>query len=312
MHSQSMFLAFLDELALPHRASLRDLRARYGVRPSKYYGWDIVEIADAKAISLGQVGGFYFNADEDPDLLPPIAFSGFIARDADVRANHRKVVEALSAIFGEAPQDRSVSNTIAHIWRFEAAAMAITSWPSELNRNFTNPAIARNTELADFCHLRLTNGYRPPLTREEEGWLREAAPFANLGLGVRPAIEPFDPLWNGANRGLYRWLPSALCGRQSALTRSSDGKGLVGIGQTEALVLSRDDISAVCLSHILPARGSGGSALAIEYADRFSSGRQSRTLKICAGSEIHDLDALAAEIAEWGGVEVRVSEYDDD
>jgi hypothetical protein len=190
--------------------------------------------------------------------------------------------------------------------------MAITSWPSELNRHFTNPAIARNPELADFCHLRLTNGYRPPLTREEEGWLREAAPFANLGPGVRPEIEPFDPLWNGANRGLYRWLPPALGARESALARSSDGKGLVGIGQAEALVLSRADIRAVCLSHIHPARGSGGSAIAIEYADCFSADLRNRTLKICDASEIHRLDALAAEIAEWAGVEVRTSEYQDD
>jgi hypothetical protein len=311
MHSQSAFLAFLDDLALPHRADIRDLRARYGVRPSRYYGWDIVEIADAKAISQGQVGGFYFNVNGDPDLLPPISLTTFIARDAEVYANHRKVLETFSALLG-APEGRSVSNTIAHIWRFEAAAMAITSWPAELNRKFTNPAIARNPELADFCHLRLTNGYRPPLTRQEEGWLREAAPFANSGQGVRVETEPFDPLWNGANRGVYRWLPSALCGRQSALTRSVDGKGLVSTGQTEALVLSRADIRALHLSHILPARAPGGSALAIEYADRFSNGRRSRTLRICTGSKIHDLDALAAEIAAWGGVDVKTSEYQDD
>jgi hypothetical protein len=311
MHSQSAFLSFLDDLALPHRASIRDLRARYGVRPSRYYGWDIVEIADAKAISPGQVGGFYFNANGDPDLLPPISFSGLIARDAEVYANHRKVLEAFSAMLGEA-EDRSVSNTIAHIWRFEAAAMAITSWPSELNRRLTNPAIARNPELADFCHLRLTNGYRPPLTRQEESWLREASPFANLGQGVRLEIEPFDPPWNGTNRGLYRWLPSAPGGRESALAGSNDGEGLVGIGQAEALVLPRADIRAICLSHILPARAPGGSALAIEYADRFSTDRRSRTLRICTGSKIHDLDALAAEIAAWGGVDVKTSEYQDD
>ena len=311
MHSQSAFLAFLDDLGLPHRPSIRDLRARYGVRPSKYYGWDIIEIADAKAISQGQVGGFYFNANEDPDLLPPIALTTFIARDAEVGANHRKVLETFSAILG-APEDRSVSNTTAHIWRFGAAAMAITSWPSELNRRFTNPAVARHPELADFCHLRLTNGYRPPLTAEEEGWLREASPFANLGERVGLTIGPFDPLWNGANRGLYRWLPSAPGGRESALARSSDGKGLIGIGETEALVLQRADIRAVCLSHILPARGAGGSALSIEYADRFSTDRRNRKVQICLGSKIHDLDALAVEIAAWGGVDVKTSEYQDD
>jgi hypothetical protein len=311
MHSQSAFLAFLDDLGLSHRASIGDLRARYGVRPSKYYGWDIIEIADAKAISQGQVGGFYFNVNEDPDRLPPISLTTFIVRDAEVRTNHRKVLETFSPLLG-APEDRSVSNTIAHIWRFEKAAMAITSWPSDLNRRFTNPAVARNPELADFCHLRLTNGYRPPLTRQEEGWLLEATPFANLGQGVRIEIEPFDPLWNGANRGVYRWLPAALGGRESALASSHDGEGLVGIGQTEALVLQRADIRTVCLSHILPARAPGGSALAIEYADSFSTDRRSRRVQVCTGSKIHDLDALAVEIAAWGGVDVKTSEYQDD
>jgi hypothetical protein len=306
------FLAFLDRLALPHRASISALTARYGLRRSSYYGWDVVEAGDVKPIVHGQVGALYFNSNNDPDLLPPISFSGFIAVDPDARDNHRKTLDAFSALFGEAPQDKSASNTLGHIWRFGEAALEIVSWPPELNRRHVNPAVARHPELANFCHIRLTTGDLPPLTPEEAAWLADITPFANQGPDAAPQPRRSDPLWNGAGRGLYRRLPPARRGRGEAIGKSRDGQALIGVDETEAFVLARADISAIQALHILPARGPGGLALFVDYADRFSSDRRGRNLRAFVASHADRLDRLADEIAAWAGVAMMRTERSDE
>jgi hypothetical protein len=307
MPSLSSFLAVLDGLMLPHRASIRALRACYGARRSKYYGWDVIEVADAKPIVFGQVGAFYFTCNNDPNLLPPVSFSTFIAIDAEAHRNHAQTREALSALFGRAPEDRSASNTLGDIWRFESGALEILSWPPELNPRSFNPAVARHPELATFCHLRLTNGYLPPLTPTEADWLKEIAPFANQGPYVPGRIGRTDPWWNGVDRGVWRHLPEEMRGGVGVLGKSRDGQALVRVTEKEALVIPRADVRAVVHDRIPGDRGDGVSVLAIAYADRFSTIPRNLEETLFSAPKADGLDTLAKEIAAWAGVDVKRS-----
>jgi hypothetical protein len=312
MLSRQKFLSVLDDLALPHRSTVRDLRARYGMTRSIYYGWNIIEAVDAKPISPQQVGAFNFTEYDGPDLLPPISFSALISSDAEARRNHQKTLESLSAVLGEIPADKSASNTIGHIWHFETAALEIVTWPPELNRHHVNPATSKHPELAHFCQLRLTNGYRPPLTPQEQAWVREVTPFAHQTPDTRPDVVPFDLPWNGANRAVYRWLPPAWHGRHVGVATSRDRQALVGIDRIHAFVVPRADLRAVRLDHILPARGSGGSSLAVDYVNRFATAQPTGKLRIFRASKVDGLDRLADEVAAWAGVDLTTTEYSDE
>jgi hypothetical protein len=51
MEPQNWLVTLFDELAIPHRSPIRELRTRFGVTQSKYYSWDIVEARDAGRLS---------------------------------------------------------------------------------------------------------------------------------------------------------------------------------------------------------------------------------------------------------------------
>jgi len=68
------FLAHLAELGIPHDQTLRELEARYSVRQSTFYSWDVIAIADARPMVPGQVEPPDFQTRLQPDLLPAPGF----------------------------------------------------------------------------------------------------------------------------------------------------------------------------------------------------------------------------------------------
>jgi len=304
------FIKILQGISFPHQESIFSLKNHYGITKSFYYCWDIIELKDSGKLLPQQVNSFWFNPDKQSDLLPPNSVSAFVSFGTDARQNHQKTLDYLENIFGKA-KATSASNTLAHAWQFETAALEIITWPPELNQELNNPSRDRHPEMKSYCQLRLSTGYWVPLNALEKEKLKGITPFLPDAKDINPVIGIFDPLWRTSDRGLYRLLPTEMHSEKNILGRSADSTCLVGVEKDRGFILPKKDITGVQLDHILPGRFRGSSDLHIKYTDLHSSDRRELTKVIFSGATIPCLDPLAIEVAKWAGQDLVTTEYQD-
>jgi hypothetical protein len=305
-------LAHLADLGIPHDLSLRDLVARYGVVRSTFYDWDVVRIADARAIVPGQVEPPDFQPRLQPDLLPAPDISALVSAHPDERESHARTLAYLVERFGAATET-STSNTVSHTWIFDTASISLTTWPRELEAGVrvTNRAHERHPELARFSHLRVVVGHVVPLGEREKAWLTRASPLAPEGAA---AFEPWMDVsrFSSPLRGCFRRLPDELSRRRRFWGIGSDAAAIVGMNGLDAFVLPADDLIDLELVRLSPARGPGGSKLIARYRDPFTSRDAERSKAIAEGPLPTSLDAAAHTVAQCLDKALRVTEWPDD
>jgi hypothetical protein len=291
---RASLLSWLDELGVPHEVSIRELIARYGVARSRYYDWDVIEVAAALPLVPHQVGPLDFMTGigaGPPDLLSPPTFQACARVDADARENHAAALEVLSARFG-APRDAGARNTIAHVWDFDTGSIGIRVFPPELQPRvpFRNPSHERHPELATMCSLEVRPGHVVATSEEELMWMREAVPL--LPESVRAIALP------GADilRGSVRRVPGDLRREDVFVGLSLDGAAIVGMEGALGFIVARRDLRSLRLTRLAPARGPGGARLELAYADAHASRRALRRRTIAETDARDGLDDIARAI----------------
>jgi hypothetical protein len=310
MTGHEFFLQFLSNLNIPHMDSISDLKSRFGVRKSRFYGFqDVVVIEDSIPIVPQQVLPFEFSSLGDPDLLPPAEFSTLLGGSTDARDNHRRAVEDFSRSFGNPTKNDSKSNTIGDTWLFGPSSLRIITWPPELNKRSVNPSHEKHPELRTLCHLIVANGYRPQLSDREATWIRLAIPFVSNRI---QALHFGDSIFQGSHKGIYRWLPANMQSGSAIVGRTPDLEAFIGIHGDTAIVVPKGSIKSFHLDRVLPARGPGGALLYLEYVDAFSSINRQRRIQIISGAEPRSLDEVAESITKLFGAELSIGEHLDD
>jgi hypothetical protein len=310
MISHELFLQFLSDLNIPHMDSIYDLKSRFGVSKSRFYEFqDVVLMKDSMSIVPQQVLPFEFSTLGYPDLLPPAEFWTLLAGSPDARDNHRRAVEDIRRFFGNPTKNNSTSNTIGDIWLFGPSSLRIVPWPPELNERSVNPSHEKHPELRTFCRLTVANGYRPTLSDREAKWIRLIIPIVSNQIQALPFG---DSIFQGSHKGIYRWLPVDMQSRIPIVARTPDLEAFIGIHADTAIVIARENIASFHLDRVLPARGSGGACLYLEYIDAFSSIIKQRRIQIISGAEPRSLDEVAESIAKSFGVDLSIGENLDD
>jgi hypothetical protein len=319
--TRTQFLAWLDDLGIPHSVALRDLEARYGLSQSTYYDWLVLHISDAHPLVLGQVEPPDVLPNKQPELLPPPYFSALVSTDPDARTNHAQALAALTRQLG-VPRDVSTSNTLGQQWTFDTAFLSLVAWPPELppNASLENAAHARHPEMKAFAHLTFAAGHLVPLSDQEKQWMATALPLAPAGsdaTGLCPDLSSDG--WSGGLgvlasplRGSFRRLPPELATRHRFVGASADSAALVCMNGESAFLVPREHIVGIDLARIAPARGPGGSTLAVRFRDPFSSPAVERSQNIFAGASPASLDETARAVARWAERQVRTSDDGDD
>lgn len=312
IRSEEAFYGFLDSIGLPHVKTIEEIRELHGVSKSKYYGWPEIQISaekcSVKPILPMQIGSFHFNDNRDPDLLPPEMFSTFLSVGTDARENHRETLLALEAIFGEPSTETSVSNTVAHHWRFGHATMDIVTWPQDLNTDFSNNEAWMNfPELRSFTHLYIRAGHLPKETQREVEWIESFRSF-EFDAEVHTSSIMRDLI--GVNAGVLRWHKGLQA--ETRIGVSADGQALLGIYPTLCLVLELAQARELELVRLEPARGSGHSKIYIHYEDVFSTGRTLRTYSLLNGKKVDSLDLVAKALADRLRLPLKTETHLDD
>jgi hypothetical protein len=310
MTGHELFLQFLCNLGIPHMDSICDLKSKFGVSKSRFYEFlDVVVIKDSLPIVPQQVMPFEFSSLGDPDLLPPAEFSTLLGGSPDARDNHRRAVEDISRLFGKPPRNDSSSNTIGDTWLFGPSSLRIITWPPELNKRSVDPSHEKHPELRTFCSLSVANGYMQTLSEREAEWIRMTIPFVSNQI---QALHFSDPIFQGSHKGIYRRLPANMQSQYAIVGRTPDLEAFIGLDEDTAIVVARGSITSFHLDRVLPARGSGGAHLDLEYVDTLSSIKKQRKIQIIRGAEPRSLDAMSESIAKLFGVDLIIREHLDD
>jgi hypothetical protein len=306
---RASLLGWLDELAVPHDVSIHDLIARHGRTRSRWYDWDVVEIAGALPLVPHQVGPLDFTTgigDGPPDLLSPPTFHAYARVGGDAHENHAAALAVLSARFG-APRDASASNTIAHAWDFDTGSLGIRVFPPERQpRGLRNPSHERHPELVSMCSLEVRPGHVIAMSEEERTWMREAVPL--LPERVRAIALPGGDLL----RGSVRRVPADLRREEGLVGISRDGAAIVGIEGALGFIVARRDLRSVRLTRLARARGPGGARLELAYADAYASRRTLRRRTIASSDLPDGLDEIARAIEARLGTRLEVEDAVDD
>ena len=144
----------LDASNIPYTSSLQQLVARFGVKKSSDYDWNVVEIATATPLWSRQVGPVWCNViGVESDLLPPDQFATFIGGTPDASANHAWAVAELTRLIGDGTPNRTASNTFCHNWQQGAISLQVITWPPDRNPDNLNPSHVRHPGLETYAHL---------------------------------------------------------------------------------------------------------------------------------------------------------------
>jgi hypothetical protein len=104
-------------------------------------------------------------------------------------------------------------------------------------------------------------------------------------------------------RGSARWLPI-----ENVAAIGIDDAYVLGTKGRLAFVVPRADVRSVTLTRYAPARGPGGSQLAITFEDAWSSRRERRTRTLLESDRMADLDATATALAERLAVALAIED----
>ncbi|MGL4322151.1 MAG: hypothetical protein ACRCS3_14940 [Paracoccaceae bacterium] len=259
----------LDTIGLPFRETRAALIAQHDLRPC-VWSEGLQECHLPATALLPGLSAFRFNFGNTADALvaPDYLFAHYRAHArrrlsdyvTDKRAyrNFADAAATLTARLGPG-KDVSVSNTQSLRWAFGLAQMNLTIFPPQLQQKFgTNTRHAADPGSVTEASISIFPGWLPDLTVEQLHWLRTFAAISIPGLPPQAIWQGYD-LW-------HRW-PSALgpC-PTTGYGPSADGQGFVFITHNGfCKAIPRQWLARVERLTLLPAKGSGGISLSLEY-----------------------------------------------
>ena len=304
--SEEGIITLLKESGLDWRTSLGTLADRHGVQQHPDFD-AVIELPAVTTLTRSPVNLLVRYNERIRDIIPTYAFC-YLAPFEDAERNHTEVVSELRRVLGKGAPGTAV-NTLHEEWVYGAITVAVTTWPSTLQRDkLPNLLHARNPRLkiASLVTVRSLRGHIFP-----------SPELANLF--DRTTIHLFKTA--GAPDGIFR-LPSRAAGFGPKIMstryertnpveldrRLPDGSWCVwrddawecfGVSiRTHTLLIPRQHIASLLLTRYLPARGSGGAELAmIEHPALQAPDAQRGSVTFLSGHTPESLDALTAELA---------------
>jgi hypothetical protein len=265
-----LWLVF-DRLGLPFREARQDLIARYGTRPS-LWATQMQECPLPAAPLLPGLSDFHFQfgthpgAVDDLTTAPDWLTASYRVHsrlsladrvvDRRVDRNHADVVRALAAMFGPGT-DRSAINAWERRWQFGRALLTAHTFPPRLNTRFgPNSRHAADPGSATETSVTFNPGWLPDLTDVQRGWLASFRPIGTPDPWA-PAQGFPPPLW-------HRWPADLGPLPEPSYGPSADGAGFVVVTNAGFVkALPRDWLVNLCRDVVTPARGPGGTTLAV-------------------------------------------------
>ncbi len=285
----------LDEIGLPWRDTREALAARYGVQSHRAYGWDVVETPGRPVDGLLWPLSAQLFPGFSPHL-PAGRFSSAISFGADARENIKIAAEQMGRWLGKAGVERRY-NTLQCEWRSGAAAVRLTSWPSELQTaKLANPAHDREPRLASACSLEIQTGFRLQPTDQEQGWLHAFAPFGSVRGDRRMTMEAVKDLSPPESQVEFVREPEPFAAATFGWVGAPPGRQALIYCHTQLYLIPADKLVAFKVERMLPAKGGGGSRLvAVCLTDYTQTPR--KELTVTDADDPEALNTFGAELA---------------
>jgi hypothetical protein len=245
---------------------------------------------------------FHFSLDEISDL-PVEYFLATVFDGKDNRATYNKVKTGLTEVLGE-PKDTSASNTLSHSWGNAELQLLITTWPPELNKEFSNNAVtAVDPNYSYETHISIIQ--KTATKKISDDMLKELLKDSKtISLGdVKSSFVDSFP------QHLYRLIFWQNPSVQSMPEKFFFGEKLGYIGPRFSLVLDKAQIRALNLVRILPARSSGYSYVEVVLQGEYNKDHK---FKILSALKPKDCDIFAKELAAYWSLPLSEQEYLDD
>ena len=298
----------LDAAGIPWRVPRAELAARYGVRRHAAYDWDVIEIDTAPPIVDRLL--WPLSAQVTPQFaphMPATQLTGLVRVADDALENFRFAVRHFMPSLGPAATSSS-ANTIELCWHHEAARLRLVVWPPAMQRwAFANPAHERDPRLKTACLLSIETGFRPAATEVECGWLATFEAVAPIETGrMSDGAVRQTP---AAERELeyVRKPPAEAAPLFGSVGFSADRTALIFYG-AQLYLIALEDVVSFRVERMLPAKGPGGSRLAVECRTR-CPGLETKRLTVTESQGIEDLNSLAAELSQKAARPFELGEY---
>lgn len=298
----------VDDMRLPRCELRRDVERRLGRRPDPFYRSDAV-VFDAATALPGAMAPWTARSDPGiPPQFPITRFSALIWFEDDAHTNLRRTAEHLATWLGPARIGKQW-NTLVATWRCGLAEVALVAWPPEWQpRELRNEAEESEPRLRSACHVTVTTGFRLKLSESERDWVRGFRPISFEGsvgtarMAMAGTAAPDD------TEVEYARDPENLASAgQGSLGLSAGDEALVLVSN-QLFVVPRENILALEVIRLTPAKGGGGSSLHARCRTQ-AEGRDAQTLFLAQASDPDGMNGLGHEIAVRLGCPLEIGAY---
>lgn len=301
----------LDAVGLPWRNTTEEIIARYGLTCHPAYERKQSPIEPCPLALDGLIYPLSpeFDAFRNRDQVP-LSFSASLWIRHNPIANIEHAAQQLSKLLGPG-HIRKRWNTYDVTWRSGPSSISATVWPFWLqDMPDTNLAHARDDRLQSACYIRVSPGYRRPMSDEEREQLRSFTPFAKISDTVRPCT--LEELWARAPyetvQDCLRLPPTDQDNFIGQIGFSADGRAMI-IGGYQLHIVPVAQITGLILFKLLPAKGAGGAGLSLRYRPSGISPEHDRTISLSGTRENKDdLDELAFRLRDRLGCTLEIPE----
>jgi hypothetical protein len=268
-----------------------DLEKRYG-RTRWFDFLDIVRLPPA-ALFPELTEPFFF-VTHPTCLLPPTDLECDFNYHRNAERTYACALERLTGLFG-APRPTATSNTLSATWNFERMSLSILTFLRDKTSG-RSPLYARHPELWDFCRISVHLNWVQPL-RDLPFVSSETLPVAHELWPARRQLMPWD-------RGLLG--QDCLDSENFCWKRAS----LIGWRARQlAATFAWDRCDVLQLERAVPARSTGHSRLSLTLRNPFSLQQEPVNTLLLTGKDTGSLDAVAAEVADFWELPLKIAEY---
>jgi len=284
------FLALVSPLGLDWLTSRADYAARFGV--TRPYDWqDVIELPPRAALSDTALSFAMYAS--PAELVPEYLFARFDGRH-DARANHAALEAQLSARLGAASV-LDVSNCLVRRWSFGVFTVEQHTFPPELQGTLRlhNPLLLAHPELERSSSVSLKSDTAFPYP---DGSLLGVASLRGTSAALEIVLDAqtIATLDGRRTRRNPRALDAVLAPATMLAWQDAARSGVSVRGRTELFARG----ASVELAHILPARGPGGTSVAVgsttilRSVDPASLDRAARQLATSWGAALRECELL--------------------
>jgi hypothetical protein len=299
-------------VGVPWRSARSALVERYGIRQHPAYLSEVIEIDETRALVKDLL--WPMSAQVLPQFsphMPAIELSGIVSIGNDARTNLRHAMKQLTRRLGE-PETIDNSNTIARRWRFAAASVTLTAWPSDQHQRsrwrISIPAYDRDPRLATACHIDIKTGFRVPASSEERAMLNSFVPVGRIGMDGR--ITP-DSVYDSPARQheveFVRAPVTDAAGIFGFVGHPADRSAVI-FCHAQLYLVPMVDVIGFRVERMRPAKGPGGSRLKVECRTNYRE-YAAKKLLISSRSEVEGSNELATVLAAATGKPYEIGPY---